>query len=450
MRLALRFAPYMVLLLLIAGLLVIHGVTYMQQMVNLSSAVKAPVRVYSHTSRDLESGESTRALSAVWKTQDYGEYRTAHGQDKGIDRNSYFRGKDVPDDVMAMDPPHLLENFKNPCWYERSNLTNGQKVVRCLPYFHLIGVDKCGTTDFWFRLTEHPHIVRPKAILDKETHWWSWRRFGFDIWDDSLEKLHFDWYLSNFDFPAEKINSTATRWGNHMYHHLITGEGSPTEFWDFTGWDRIPQNRDKSPEEALVTPDCIRHLTPDVKLIVLFRNPTKRLYSDYLFLDTFRVTHNLSVAGFHQDVMRSIDMLQTCFSQRSEISCLYDKKLHMTIPSRIIVGMYDIFLDKWLRVFSPEQILVLRNEDYSRDLKAHLRAAFHFLELEPLKEEELDRIAEKARIFETQTGKELGPMWPATKTVLDRFYATYNQRLADRFKDDKFLWLDELSPGTVH
>ncbi|XP_046574811.1 uncharacterized protein LOC124282822 isoform X2 [Haliotis rubra] len=158
----------------------------------------------------------------------------------------------APDDVMSMTQPNLLSNFKNPCWRETVSTSNK---VRCLPYFHLIGVDKSGTTDLWFRLSQHPDLVKPNAVLGKETHWWSWRRFGFDIWANNARIQHFEEYLSAFDKPALQINSTSqTSHGLSDYHHLVTGEGSPTVFWDMTGWNRIPQNKNKTVDTAVLTP----------------------------------------------------------------------------------------------------------------------------------------------------------------------------------------------------
>lgn len=58
--------------------------------------------------------------------------------------------------------------------------------------------------------------------------------------------------------------------------NYLAGEGSPTVFWDFTGWNLIPQNSKRSPEHALLTPHSLQHLTPNVKLLLLLRNPVDR------------------------------------------------------------------------------------------------------------------------------------------------------------------------------
>ena len=48
---------------------------------------------------------------------------------------------------------------------------------------------------------------------------------------------------------------------------------------------------------------------------------------------------------------------------------------------RIMVGMYSVWLKRWLEVFPRDQILILRNEDYSADTATHLVQVFRFLEL---------------------------------------------------------------------
>ncbi|GFO41966.1 carbohydrate sulfotransferase 15 [Plakobranchus ocellatus] len=356
--------------------------------------------------------------------------------------------ENLPDDVLSMPQPVFLRNYKNPCWLERrvpegdgTHIATDNDRVRCLPYFHLMGVDKSGTTDLWYRLAQHPHMVRPKAVMGKETHWWSWRRFGYDIWVKNREIRHFDWYLQHFDDPSKKIEQNVLPDGYGIRHHFITGEGSPTVFWDFTGWTHIPQNSGKAAAEALLTPECIKHLTPDAKFLVIIRNPTDRLYSDYLFLDQFKSQHNLSVEGFNQDVRRSLAMLTGCFTERSESDCLLDKQLHMTIPVRVIVGLYDYFLERWLRVFPADHILVLRSEDYSRNVQYHVAEVFKFLGLETLPDGEMERIARLPRVFEkSANAKKLGPMMKETRNLLDNFYQRYNEKLAKRLNSSVFLW----------
>ena len=67
--------------------------------------------------------------------------------------------------------PTFLNNSKSPCWYEGSKL-------RCVPYFFMVGVFKCGTTDLFRRITRHPEVLMGL----KEIHWFTkLRKFGKDV-----------------------------------------------------------------------------------------------------------------------------------------------------------------------------------------------------------------------------------------------------------------------------
>jgi hypothetical protein len=58
-------------------------------------------------------------------------------------------------DVFKLLPKQYNSMHKNPCW----GGTGPQ--LACLPYFNIIGVSKCGTTDLYNRLTQYKHVVLP-------------------------------------------------------------------------------------------------------------------------------------------------------------------------------------------------------------------------------------------------------------------------------------------------
>ena len=49
--------------------------------------------------------------------------------------------------------------------------------LRCLPYFMVLGVAKCGTTDFAFRIIKNPLVLKG---MSKELYWWNQYRFGLN------------------------------------------------------------------------------------------------------------------------------------------------------------------------------------------------------------------------------------------------------------------------------
>ena len=64
-------------------------------------------------------------------------------------------------------PFDYVKESKNPCYYDENNM------VRCVPYFFLVGFSKCATSDLYHRITAHPQVVLTK----KETQWFSRKRF---------------------------------------------------------------------------------------------------------------------------------------------------------------------------------------------------------------------------------------------------------------------------------
>ena len=83
--------------------------------------------------------------------------------------------------TLFQKTPTFDRHYRNPCFYEVcDSMGNVTTQLKCLPYFHLLGVDKCGSTDLFLRLLQHPSILGNNGSLNKETMWWSWKRYGND------------------------------------------------------------------------------------------------------------------------------------------------------------------------------------------------------------------------------------------------------------------------------
>ncbi|EFJ42645.1 hypothetical protein VOLCADRAFT_107148 [Volvox carteri f. nagariensis] len=55
-------------------------------------------------------------------------------------------------DTFVALPSSYDTKYRNPCWTQDGTF-------KCLPYFQILGVSKCGTTDLYNRLTEHPDMI---------------------------------------------------------------------------------------------------------------------------------------------------------------------------------------------------------------------------------------------------------------------------------------------------
>lgn len=63
--------------------------------------------------------------------------------------------------IMEELPLNFLPEYKNPCFLDDKNSTH------CLPYVFLLGMPKCGTTDLYKKLRQHPDM----GSIRKEPHW---------------------------------------------------------------------------------------------------------------------------------------------------------------------------------------------------------------------------------------------------------------------------------------
>ncbi|XP_064602963.1 carbohydrate sulfotransferase 15-like [Liolophura sinensis] len=336
-------------------------------------------------------------------------------------------------DILRKPPVAHLRNFKNPCWIERASEIrhsimdgNFKGEIRCLPYFFVAGFPKCGTTDLYRRLALHPQIQPPCA---KEPHWWTRRRY-----QKGRSLLT---YLKCFQKAAERIAES----NNYTIvvtepRHKITMDCSASTLWDQTNWRFIPQNNLTYDEPTVTNIHSIHHLLPNAKMIVIMRNPTDRLYSDYLYFNS-----GLSASNFHKFVIRSIGILEDCFKKRTTRACLYDKQFQRTLQVRLYIGVYSVYIEDWFQLYPREQFLFLQSEDYGANVTKSILNVFRFLDLDSPEKSKLHSIEESPNAnTRSKKNKNLGDMLPETRTMLEKFYSPWNKRLAKLLNDSLYLW----------
>ncbi|KAH3834085.1 hypothetical protein DPMN_107403 [Dreissena polymorpha] len=268
------------------------------------------------------------------------------------------------EDILCMKPPRFLADYKNPCWQDDAEF-------RCLPYFHLIGVCKSGTSDLFNRLFMHPDIIPNRGIGNKETWYWSWRRL------DILEiNGTFNQGMTLKDFTNTFVSSGLQATDAKGKHNKITGHGDPMDFWDRFEDRNTPQNIPGADELLWTTPYAVRHVNPNIKLLLMLRDPVERLFSHYIHLH-----YGTSAQTFHEHVVISIERWNNCTNSHTIRHCIYDQPLFKKLPAPIFTSFYIVHLLEWLKVFPREQILIFRNEDYTVDKKGTLTNIFRFLDV---------------------------------------------------------------------
>ncbi|XP_025106756.1 carbohydrate sulfotransferase 15-like [Pomacea canaliculata] len=331
-----------------------------------------------------------------------------------------------------IEPKRYLPNSKNPCWIDKPG---DVRTLRCIPYFYVAGVAKCGTSDLFRRIRLHPEVMKGTM---KEYHWWDRTRFGFT---DEEEEVTFRQYTMQVtgDNGLESVLKDLRTNGSSR---RLFGDGSPSYVRDLDGWPQIDGNQGCL-EPRVTIGQQIRHLYPDAKIIIILRHPTPRLYSR--FLSRIPRTPDFKDAtskSFHEYVVRAVRLYRECFDRWSLRHCAYNGTLYAEAVTRVSEGLYSVFLEDWLRIFPRKQMLILRYEDYARDMETELMKVFDFLGTASMTKEEKDVVMEHVTVNVGDLYEKLGPMLPETISVLNEFYEPFNQQLAQLLDDEQFLWRD--------
>ncbi|XP_072037461.1 carbohydrate sulfotransferase 15-like [Amphiura filiformis] len=331
-------------------------------------------------------------------------------------------------EVFDQFPKTFLEGYSNPCWKQ------GGDQIRCLPKLFLAGVAKCGTTDLYLKVASHPLIIHAK---EKEPSWWTRNRYDRKQGEHKPVGSFFG-YLHEFDKLANKMKSHQD--ADTEVQKLITVDGSPSTFWDNVFWRKyVSPECTKGP--TYVIADVIRAILPKTKIIAIFRNPTDRLYSDYMFTGGRARTPQT----FHEHVLKSTASFDSCLESGGNLrSCIYKnfngQHGHVGHDHLVMLmkGLYSVHAREWLYAFPREQLMFIRFEDWYSKCKQILPEIYSFLELDSLMSTQIDKICAKKNPTRKKNSK--GPMLNATRTILNKFYQVSRQELAQITGDMNFLW----------
>jgi hypothetical protein len=210
--------------------------------------------------------------------------------------------------------------------------------LRVLPDFLIIGAQRCGTTSLYRYLAKHPCVA---PSFTKEVH----------FFDNDFVRGE-GWYRAHFPTALSAYYSQRIR-----RCPFVTGEASPYYIYH--------------PHAAKRVAAAI----PKVKLVALLRNPVDRAYSHY----HHEVRGKAETLTFEEAIERETDRLSPDIERMShdEHYMGYNHN-HFSYLSR---GIYVDQLKTWLQFFAPEQMLILRSEDFYRQPAEILGRVLDFLRL---------------------------------------------------------------------
>lgn len=204
---------------------------------------------------------------------------------------------------------------------------------RIQPSFFILGTQKGGTTSLFKYLEEHPSFRLPRR---KEIQYFT-----------TYYHKGTDWYYRQF--PVEETNGSA-----------ITGEATPYYLYH------------------PLAPKRLHMAFPNAKLIMLLRDPVSRAYSHY--------QHNREVPereplSFEEAIRceeeRLAGELEHILRDPQYVSEVHQ---HYSYQSR---GIYIDQLKRWEEFFPREQMLILKSEDFFKNIEQVTQQVFSFLEVPP-------------------------------------------------------------------
>ena len=172
-----------------------------------------------------------------------------------------------------------------------------------------------------------------------------------------------------------------------------------------------------------IAPQRTIELTPDVKLIVMLRNPVDRAYSHY----QHRFGRGRETRTFEEVVETDKEVLKDGWSGLPANDYKRLGHLHYSYLPR---GFYADQIKTWMDVFPKEQFLFIRAEDFFSDTQAIYDEVLAFL---GLSEHGLQK--EKRH----NVGKYTQSMSAATRQDLVEYFHPHNQRLSEHLGRD-FGW----------
>lgn len=246
----------------------------------------------------------------------------------------------------------------------QTDASMGPQFLRALSRFHpefkvsfvVGGAQKCGTSAMDTFLRQHPQIGMPRT--GKELHF-------FDDEDNFIRRPNYRAYHAHFRPSAA---------------HRKFGESTPIYMY----WESAPVR--------------IWKYNPDMKWIILLRNPVERAYS-----------------AWRMEYERKAEPLLFAEAVTHEAErCSTARPLQHRVFSYLDRGYYAHQVRRLHRVFGPRNCLCLLTEDLAANHAATLRKVFTFLEVDP------DFTLPAARVFEHT--KHSGPDLDLRARLNDLFY----------------------------
>jgi hypothetical protein len=247
---------------------------------------------------------------------------------------------------------------------------------RCLPHFVIAGAQKSGTTSLWAYLCEHPEVTPP---ISKEMSF-------FDL--NFHRGLH--WYRMHFPLESAMLPTKSSQ------RRLMTGESSA--YYMFHP----------------LSPGRIAATLPDVRIILLLRNPVNRAFSHY----QLKLRRRQETLSFEQAIDAEAGRLagehEKLLANPGYYSEAHDRY------SYLARGIYVDQIRRWQHHIPANRLLILESGEFFRNTSAVFARVLDFLGL---------RRWEPVEYGNRFPGNYREKMSETTRRKLADYFAPHNERL---------------------
>ena len=254
--------------------------------------------------------------------------------------------------------------------------------------FLIIGAQKCGTTALFKYINQHPYCI---GAIGKETLLFT------SFYKELMENKYFMVY-----FPIRTLLKK---------RRSLLFEATPDNIY----------------EEAV--PERIYRHNPDIKMVLLVREPVSRAISEYNMACWYAIEKKQCVREdpdheyfehlkqpdkypfewFIEEEMRKMEESGSCMPSAFHY------------PDFIRHGLYSDQLERYYRYFRPEQLLVLKDKDLKMNKKQTLFRIEEFLGIPHYEWNEVDLPNSNIGVYTQQISAEC-------KQFLKQFYNPWNEK----------------------
>eukprot|EP01104_Vermistella_antarctica_P013060 TRINITY_DN3890_c0_g1_i1.p1 TRINITY_DN3890_c0_g1~~TRINITY_DN3890_c0_g1_i1.p1 ORF type:complete len:521 (+),score=99.57 TRINITY_DN3890_c0_g1_i1:205-1767(+) len=301
------------------------------------------------------------------------------------------------------------------------------------PSFAILGVQKGGTSTFIAHTREHPHIRN-----SDKSHFFSYVSFQDAFLEITLDEtdrrdgpcLPIAHYMTKMEMrtrtTVDKVRAAA--------HSLVFGVGDANLFFDGPVAQRV------------------KYFHPRIKMVVLFRNPVTRAWSNWKMKMTLAeqrggkspISLKRALKEAKDQTKRMRSALNYCDYNADIESCLQseDAVKRFRRVSTMIKGLYKLHVANWIRYFpGVENYLFLQSENFATREQECMDMLSDFLHI--------PRYTFLPDMFEKKNVGVVNAIPKEMEDLLQEFYHSYTLSFFRYLKDERFphVWMDPKTWG---